>query len=132
MGDLDLCQALLKKGTNTDGGFLDCVGCTPVLYSFANAQFEIAEYLILQDASIAGATCAQSTSRGYTPFHYAATYGLFNTLQVLFEKAPKGIAMCCRPVHPIFLAIAGGHLECVKLIIEHARQGKLLLPDVTG
>ena len=64
-----------------------------------------------------------SMSKGYTPFHYAASAGNVQILQVLFEKAPREILRCCQPVHPIHLAIIGGHMECVKLIIEHARKG---------
>ena len=108
LGDVKLCQALLEEGVNTDSGFPDFGGDTPVLYAFALAQFEIAEYLISNDASIAGAAGDKSICRGYTPFHYAATAGKTQILHMLFEKAPQGILRCCQPVHPIHLAVASG------------------------
>ena len=123
LGDVELCQALMEEGVNTDSGFSDFGGDTPVLYAFAHGQFEIAEYLISNGASIAGAEGDMSICRGYTPFHYAAAAGKVQILRILFEKAPQGILRCCQPVHPIHLAIANGHAECVELIINHARGG---------
>ena len=60
----------------------------------------------------------------YTPLHYAASVGNVQILQFLFEKAPREVLRCCRPVHPIHLAITGGHVECVRLIIDQARKSK--------
>ena len=116
LGDMKLCQALVEEGVNTDSGFPNFGGDTAVLYAFARGQFEIAENLISNGASIAG-------SGGYTPFHYAASAGKAQILRMLFEKAPQGILRCCQPVHPIHLAVASGHAECVELIISHAREG---------
>lgn len=55
---------------------------------------------------------------GYNPFHYAASVGNVEILRILFENAPREILRCCQPVHPIHLAIIGGHLKCVNLIDE--------------
>lgn len=123
--DLELCRALVAGGVDYDSGFPDCNGCTPVLYAFAKGYFDIAAYLISQGASIAGAACSATSTRGYTPFHFAVGFGLVEVLRSLFERAPQEIARCCRPVHPIALGIAGDHSECVKLIMDHARQGKM-------
>ena len=100
--DIDLCQGLLMQGADTDSGFLD--------YQ-SNAQDP---YLI----------------QGCTPFHYAAFAGNFQILQALFEKAPREILRCCQPVHPIHLAVAGGHLECVNLILDQARKGTTPSPTL--
>jgi len=124
-GDLDLCQALVAGGVDTDTGLPDCNGCTPVLYAFSEGQFDIAGYLISQGASIAGTACSATPTQGYTPFHFAAGFGLVQILRNLFDRASQDIAHCCRPVHPIALAISGDHPECVKLIMDHARRGKI-------
>lgn len=124
-GDLDLCRALVAGGVDTDTGLPDCNGCTPVLYAFSEGQFDIAGYLISQGASIAGTACSVTPTQGYTPFHYAAGYGLVQILRNLFERTSGEIAHCCRPVHPIALAISNDHPECVKLIMDHARRGKI-------
>lgn len=123
LGDVELCQALMEEGVITDRSFSDFGGDTPVLYAFARGQFEIAENLISNGATIAGSEGDMSISRGYTPFHYAATAGKAQILRMLFEKAPQGILRCCQPVHPIHLAVASGHAECVELIINHVRGG---------
>lgn len=66
---------------------------------------------------------------GYTPLHYAASIGNVEILQILFEKAPREILRCCQPIHPIHLAIIGGHLKCVNLIIDEARKGTTMSPN---
>lgn len=123
LGDMKLCRALMEEGVNTDSGSPGFEGNTPVLCALAHRQFEIAEYLIANDASIAGAEGDASHYRGYTPFHYAASAGNAQILRILFEKAPQDILRCCKPVHPIHVAIASGHADCVELIIDHARKG---------
>lgn len=55
--------------------------------------------------------------------------GNVQILQALFEKAPREILRCCQPVHPIHLAITGGHLECVNLIIDQARKSMNNVPN---
>lgn len=130
LGDLGLCQALVAGGVDLNSGFPECNGCTPVLYAFTKGRFDIAGYLISQGASIAGAACSTTSTRGYTPFHFAVGFGLVQVLRILFERAPQDIVRCCRPIHPIALAIAGDHLQCIKLIMDHAREGKIR-SDVT-
>ena len=123
LGDVKLCQTLIEEGVNTDKGFSDLGSDTPVLYAFELEKIEVAELLISNGASIAGASGGKSIYRGYTPFHYAASAGDVQLLRILFERAPRGIFRCCQPIHPIHLAIASGQIECVELIIDHARQG---------
>lgn len=125
LGDIELCKALVKEGVNTDNGFPDFGGDTPVLCAFGHGKFEIAEYLISKGASIAGAAGDRVPFRGYTPFHYAASAGKVQILRILFEKYPQAILRCCQPVHPIHVAVANGHAECVELIIHHARKGMM-------
>ena len=60
LGDLELCRALFEEGFNTESSFSNLGGDTPVLYAFAYDEFEIAEYLISNGASIAGAAGDES------------------------------------------------------------------------
>lgn len=67
--------------------------------------------------------------KGYTLFHYAASIGNVEILKILFKKASREILRCCKPVHPIHLAITGGHESCVNLIIDEARRGNITFPS---
>ena len=118
---MDLYQNTVKEGVNIRSPEFDCEGLTPVLYALKLKQLEIAENLILRGASVAEPGDG-SHSIGWTPFHDAALHGHIQILRALFGKAPRAIVRCCRPVHPIHLAIANGHAECVELIIDHARK----------
>lgn len=119
LGDLELCQALVKEGVNIDTGCWDDEDKTPVLCALKCGQYDIADYLIANGASIAGAA---GRVRGYTPFHYAASAGNVQIMRMLFERAPQEIVRCCQPIHPIHLAIASGNADCVELIMNHARK----------
>ena len=123
LGDLEICQDLVKEGVDTRSGFSDFGGLTPVLHALGNGRYEVAECLISNGASTVEAEGDTSYYRGWTPFHSAALDGDIQTVRLLFEKAPRAILHCCQPVHPIHLAIANGHAECVELIIYHARKG---------
>lgn len=123
LGDMEFCQALVEEGVNTDSGFPDRAGDTPVLCALGLGQLGLAEYLIANGASVAGAAGDRSYCRGYTPFHYAASAGNLQILRLLFEKAPREMLRSCQSVHPIHLAIASGHAACVDLIIDHSRRG---------
>lgn len=71
-----------------------------------------------------------NVANGYTPFHYAGSVGNVEILRILFEKVPREILRCCQPVHPIHLAVIGGHLRCVNLIIDEARKGITMSPNL--
>ena len=127
LGDMELCQNVLKESVNIgsqnlDCGVLDCGGVTPVHHALRLGRFEIAEYLILKGASVAEAGDT-SCLRRWTPFHDAAFQGRVQILRVLFGKAPRELLRCCQPIHPIHLAIANGHAECVELIFDHTCKG---------
>lgn len=122
LGDMELCQSVLKESVTIGSRVLDYGGLTPVFYALKLGQLEVAESLILKGASVAEAGDA-SYFRGWTPFHDAAGQGRVQILGALFGKAPRAIMRCCQPVHPIHLAIANGSAECVELIIDHARKG---------
>ena len=120
---MELCQALVGEGVDTKSRVSDSGGLTHVLYALDWRQYEIAEYLIWKGASIMEAEGGPSYYKGWTPFHAAALEGQIHIFRLLFEKAPREILRCCQPVHPMHLAIASGHTDCVELIIEHARKG---------
>ena len=122
LNDTELFQNVAKESVSIGSRMLDCEGLTPVLYALKLGQLEIAEILILEGASVAEAGDG-SHFKGWTPFHDAALQGRIQILRALFGKAPRAIVRCCQPVHPIILAIANGHAECVQLIIDHARKG---------
>lgn len=128
LGDLQLCTRLVEGGTNLDTGLESCMGCTPLLYALWFRQDAIAEYLISRDASIAGSACELWSTRGFTVFHYAAIWNP-ELLRLLFEKAPSEIYVIHDPIHPIHLAVFRGDTDCVKLILDHASQGRNMSSD---
>ena len=115
--DIELCRALMEEVTNNGDGFLDCQSDT---------RFEpgiIAEHAQRKYAG------KGDMAKGYTLFHHAASIGNVAILQLLFKKAPREVLRCCQPIHPIHLAITGGHESCVDLIIDGARQGNIIFPS---
>lgn len=128
LGDLQLCTRLVEGGTNLDTGLECCMGCTPLLYALPYGQDAIAEYLVSRGASIVGNACELRRTRGFTLFHYAAIWNL-ELLRLLFEKAPSEIYVIRDPIHPIHLAVFRGDTDCVKLILDHASQGRNMSSD---
>ena len=100
------------------------MGCTPFLYSLHTMKYAIAEYLVSQGASIIGSTCGYWPTRGFTAFHYAAIADSVVLLRLLLEKAPGDIYSSHSPIHPIHLAVLNENAECVKLMLDHASEGK--------
>lgn len=118
--DLQLCRSLIEQGISSDSGLLEYQDDTKNHFS---GQIDTAEHSISSKASVVGTLSKESVTEGYNQFHYAANVGNVQVLHLLFEKAPREILRCCRPLHPIHLAITRGHVECVKLIINQARKG---------
>lgn len=112
--DVELCRGLMKEAANNEQGILDyqCEAGVPFSEKSISLKHKRRTY-----------ACQGDMDRGYTLFHDAAYAGNVEILQILFEKAPREILRCCRPVHPIHLAITGGHASCVDLIIDEARRG---------
>ena len=118
--DVELCRRLLEEASNNDKGFLNFQCDTRSASSEKNMLGE------LMQVKYAG---KRDKVKGYTLFHYAASIGDVEILQILFKQAPREILHCCRPLHPIHLAIAGGHGSCVDLIIDEARRGNIMFPS---
>lgn len=115
---------MIEDGSDLDRGLGGCSGCIPVLYALHHGNPSIAELLVKKGASFSGETCSDWTTRGYTPFHYAASYGYIDLLRLLLEASSKfGLVHLQSPVHPIHLAIAGGNTDCLKLILEYLWTG---------
>ena len=120
LGDVKLCRALLEEAYNSDNGYFD-YQCDTQFASSAKKKF--GEHLQVTFAD------REAKIKGYKLFHYAASIGNVEILQILFEKASSEIIHCCQPVHPIHLAVAGGHGSCVDLIIDEARRGNTIFPS---
>ena len=123
-GNLELSRRFVENGAKLDLGCKSCAGCTPLSLSLLYGRMEIAEYLVLQGASTDVRACHLRQTRGFTPFHYAANLGDERFLRVLLGKSPKGLSGIRDPVHPIHLAIARGHAECVNIMIDHCCKSK--------
>ena len=124
VGDMDLCKRLIEDGTDLESGLAFCLGCTPLLYSLATDQREIAEFLVRHGASITGQACQNWSSRGYTPLHHAACDGNLGLLECLLNRGALGLIDERSPVHPIHLAAANGHTKCVEMILDQSCHGK--------
>ena len=117
--DVELCRGLLEEVSNNENGFLD--------YQ-CNTGFHYSKESIVAGHARRKYAGKGDIVKGYTLFHHAASIGKVDILQLLFKKAPREIVHCCRPVHPIHLAITGGHGKCVDLIIDEARRGNTMSP----
>ncbi len=122
-GDMELCKRLIESGENLESGFSFCLGCTPLLYSLIMNKPELAEILVSHGASITGQTCRYYSSRGYTPLHYAAGGGYLGLLKCLLKRGALKLVDMQSPVHPIHLAAANGHTECVEIILDQSYHG---------
>ena len=120
LGDVKLCQRLLEEASNNENGFLD-YQCDR--HSALGEQNIVGEHMQITYAG------KGEKVKGYTLFHYAASIGKVEVLKILFEKAPRDILRCCQPIHPIHLAIIGGHESCVDLIMDEARRGNTMFPS---
>ena len=118
--DIELCRALMEEVTNNDDGFLDYECETRVSFAEEDIFSEHTRRIYASKGDMV---------KGYKLFHYAASTGNVEILQILFGKAPREILRCCQPVHPIHLAITGGHGSCVDLIIDEARRGNTMSPS---
>lgn len=90
---------------------------TVTLLSLYHGNSKIAGYLIEQGAEIAGETCALLNTRGYTAFHYAASFGWAEVLTLLLETAPRLFMRLDSAIHPLHLAVANCRAECCRLIL---------------
>ena len=120
MGDVELCRGLLEEASNNDNGFLD--------YQ-CDTHFAFGEQNIVEEHMQITYAGKGENFKGYTLFHYTASIGNVEILKMLFEKAPREILRCCQPIHPIHLAITGGHGSCVDLMINEARRGNTMFPS---
>lgn len=123
VGDLELCKRLVENGADLESDLSFCLGCTPLLYSLARNQPGIAEFLVSHGASITGQTCRKWRSRGYTPLHYAACDGNLGLLECLLNRGALELIDVGSPVHPIHLATANGHTQCVEIILDQSYHG---------
>ena len=105
----------MSGGVNLKHGYDTCLGCTPLLYSLNMRQPAVAEYLVRNGASITGTSCELWSTRGYTVFHYAASYGYSKLLRGLIDRSTQGYLDLDGPIHPIHLT-AANDADCVEMI----------------
>ena len=123
VGNLCVCERIVKDGANLNSGIPSCFGCPPLLFALFHERTQIAEYLIHQEASLDGSACHLWNTQGYTVFHFAAGGGWANLLELLITQSPEMILEIETAVHPLHLAIANGHVDCFDLIVNHAFKG---------
>ena len=122
--DIELCKRLACEGTSLSTCFDGCDGCTPLLYHllqspFRKHQIEMAEFLILQGASIEGAAGHMWSENWYTVWHFVAEFGYAQLLQLLLDRYPSSLFELKTKIHPLHLAVLKGKYQCVKLILHH-------------
>lgn len=127
IADQQLCERLVEAGADLQAEYKSLPNCVPLLYCLScihdnDRGPELAEYLFSRGASIAGETSIQYQTRGYTAFHYAAANGFTDLLRKLHQSAPKAWTELSRsPIHPIHLAVAREHIDCVQYILQQSQ-----------
>jgi ankyrin repeat protein len=117
LGNLDLCARLLDQGVDVNETDVCCRGCTALVKALHHQKLDIAKLLIEKGARNSGQVCSRYPTRGYGPMHYAASYGNIDIVKLILGRDP--FYACRTPIHPIHLAAAGGHKNCLKLLLEH-------------
>ena len=125
--NLDLCQRAIHDGADINHGYCFCREETPLLYSLHKMRPTVAEYLVLQGASTKGHSCERWETRGYSVFHHAASMDSSRVLKALLEKKAQEFMDLDNDIHPVHLAVANGHVECVKLMIDFAGKNRISL-----
>lgn len=135
LADIELCRRLIDEGASLSIGFDGC-GCSPLLYLLLQSplgkdKIEIAEFLVLQGASIEGVAGHRWPANWYTVFHFAAEFGYTRLLQILLDKYPSSLFELEIIIHPLHIAVLSRHYECVQLIVHHCRRehGKKRFPS---
>ena len=122
--DIELCTRLAYGGTSLGTGLDGCDGCTPLLYLLSqsplrNDQIEMAEFLILQGASIEGSAGHRLSENWFTVWHFITHFGYTRLLQILLDKYPSSLFELKTIIHPLHLAVLKGNYQCVQLILHH-------------
>ena len=124
--DIKLCTRLAFEGTSLSTRFDECDGCTPLLYLLSqsplrNDQIEMAEFLILQGASIEGAAGYRWFENWFTVWHFITYFGYARLLQILLDRYPSSLFELKTIIHPLHLAVLKGNYQCVQLILHHCQ-----------
>ncbi len=124
--DIELCKRLACEGMSLSTRFDECDGCTPLLYLLSQSplrhdQIEMAEFLILQGASIEGAAGHRWSENWYTVWHFITHCGYTRLLQILLDKYPSSLFELKTIIHPLHLAVLKGNYQCVQLILHHCQ-----------
>ena len=117
-GRMESCKQLMKA-VDLSKGIAGCLGCTPLLYALAWRQFEIAELLLAEHSDVLGTLCSRFRKCGHSVFHLCAAYGQTKLLANLLDKHPEALQRS-KSVQTLHSAVARGHLETVKTILDFA------------
>lgn len=115
---MESCKRLIKA-LDLSRGFSGCLGCTPLLYSLAVGQFEVAELLLAEHPDVSGTLCNRFDECGHSVFHLCAAYGQTKLLANLLENHPDAL-QTDNSVQTLHSAVARGHLETVKTMLDFA------------
>ena len=125
--DIELCKRLVCEGTSLSTCFDECDGCTPLLYLLMESplckhRLEMAEFLVLQGASIEGAAGHMWSENWYTVWHFVAEFGYTRLLQILLDRYPSSLFELETIIHPLHLAVFKRKYQCVQLFVHHCRR----------
>ena len=118
-GDLNFCRRLLDQGADPSGISDKCKNCTPLLVALHHQHTGIAQLLLERGASASGSACSGCSGfhQGYSPLHYAASYGHIDVLSLILQREPE--CYTALPVTPIHLAATAGHQACLEALLDH-------------
>ncbi|MCE2779949.1 MAG: ankyrin repeat domain-containing protein [Algoriphagus sp.] len=127
-GDLEYVAAYVQAG-NPVLQFNGSTLITNELISYVCTYTEVDQLIV--DLVEAGVDLDASfdDGEGYTAVHFAAWDGKDEILSYLLEAGAKADIVGEDGYTPIFLAAAGGHLDCVKLLVENGADVNRRLKD---
>ena len=127
-GDLEYVAAYVQAG-NPILQFNGETLITNELISYVSTYTEVDQRIIdLVDAGV-DLDASFDDGEGYTAVHFAAWDGKDEILTYLLEAGAKADIVGEDGYTPIFLAAAGGHLDCVEILVENGADVNRRLKD---
>ncbi|TNJ27692.1 Ankyrin repeat protein 1 [Giardia muris] len=108
LGDLELARTLAPYESGLQGNNRQ----TALIQAILNERAEIVQLLLNDEIGI-------PISDGRTPFMVAASAGCARSLRLLTLRS--SLDSDCRDLNALDYAVLGGHLECVRIILETQR-----------
>lgn len=118
VGALEAAVTLIKHGSDVNKG--DLYGKTPLHIACLEGHVEMVKLLVSHGADVNRETA--DTALSLTACDFAALRGNVEILRFLIEKSGRVLESRMVHVkfwtHPLHIAAANGHLECVRLLCE--------------